>query len=131
MGNREVWRKTTRMNSATTPREQFNSLAPTVDANSVAVNSVAVNTVDVYGAACDSGNDMTLDTPISLRARFAKNLRNSRATQEVSQEALADLAGVHRTFVSEVERGIRNLSIDNIEKLAIALKLDPSELFKP
>lgn len=119
------------MNSTTTSREQINLLAPSVDANSVDANSVAVNSVDVYGAACDSGNDMTLDTPISLRARFAKNLRDSRATREISQEALADLAGVHRTFVSEVERGIRNLSIDNIEKLANALELDPAELFRP
>jgi transcriptional regulator with XRE-family HTH domain len=66
----------------------------------------------------------------SLRELFAKNLRESRMAQSISQEALGDLAGVHRTFVSEVERGIRNLSIDNIEKLATALKIDPAELFR-
>jgi transcriptional regulator with XRE-family HTH domain len=49
----------------------------------------------------------------------------------VSQEALADIAGVHRTFVSEVERGLRSLSLDNIEKLAKALNVDPLELFRP
>lgn len=67
----------------------------------------------------------------SLRIRFAQNLRKHRTSQGVSQEALADIAGVHRTFVSEVERGLRSLSIDNIEKLAKALKVDPVELFKP
>jgi transcriptional regulator with XRE-family HTH domain len=67
----------------------------------------------------------------SLRSRFAENLRIQRNAKGISQEALADLAKLHRTFVSEVEREIRNLSIDNIEKLAKALDVDPQELFKP
>lgn len=76
--------------------------------------------------------NMTSHTPEpSLRTRFAQNLRKHRASQGISQEALADIAGVHRTFVSEVERGLRSLSIDNIEKLAKALGVDPVELFKP
>jgi transcriptional regulator with XRE-family HTH domain len=67
----------------------------------------------------------------SLRSRFAENLRIHRTVKGISQEALADRAKLHRTFVSEVEREIRNLSIDNIEKLAKALEVDPVELFKP
>jgi transcriptional regulator with XRE-family HTH domain len=67
----------------------------------------------------------------SLRSRFAENLRIQRHAKGISQEALADRAKLHRTFVSEVEREMRNLSIDNIEKLAKALDVDPQDLFKP
>jgi len=66
-----------------------------------------------------------------LRARFARNLRSGRVRQGISQEHLAAIAGFSRTFVSDVEREVRNCSIDNIERLANALKLDVSALFKP
>lgn len=75
--------------------------------------------------------DMSLAQEKTLRTRFAENLRIQRTAKGLSQEALADIAKLHRTFVSEVEREIRNLSIDNIEKLANALEVDPQELFKP
>jgi len=53
-----------------------------------------------------------------------------RAAKAVSQEALADLAGLHRTYLGSVERGERNVSIDNIERLADALGVTVSELLK-
>ena len=63
-----------------------------------------------------------------LRSRLSKNLKRLRATQKISQEALADLAGLHRTYVSQVERMITNISLDNIVLLAGALQVDPAEL---
>ena len=62
------------------------------------------------------------------RQRLAKNLRTLRARDGLSQEALADLLGLHRTYVGSVERSERNVSLDNIEKLAVALKVDISNL---
>lgn len=62
------------------------------------------------------------------RRRLAKNLRTLRARDGLSQEALADLVGLHRTYVGSVERSERNVSLDNIEKLALALKVDISNL---
>jgi transcriptional regulator with XRE-family HTH domain len=55
-------------------------------------------------------------------------LRAERAKRGISQEELADRASVHRTFVGSVERAERNISIDNVEKLARALELDIAEL---
>jgi transcriptional regulator with XRE-family HTH domain len=53
--------------------------------------------------------------------RFGRRLRETRKGQGVSQEKLAALAGLHRTYVSSVERGEKNISLLNIEKLARAL----------
>jgi len=68
--------------------------------------------------------------PQTARIRLAANLRSARERLQISQEALADLAGVDRTFVGSVERQERNISLDNIERLAVALKMDIAELLK-
>lgn len=65
-----------------------------------------------------------------LRKTLAENLKRLRATHGLSQEALADLAGLHRTFVGSVERGERNISVDNIGKLAAALGVAPADLLR-
>lgn len=67
----------------------------------------------------------------SARVRLAQRLRSERAIRGLSQEQLADLAGLHRTYVGSIERSERNVSIDNIEQLAMALGVDVSELLAP
>lgn len=64
----------------------------------------------------------------SLRMRFAANMKRERVSQGLSQEKLAELAGLHRTYVSQVERGVTSISLDNVEKLAAALGRDEESL---
>ena len=63
-----------------------------------------------------------------LRAIFAANLRRARQTAGVSQEELANLAGVDRTYVSSLERSVYAASIDVIERISDALNVEPSDL---
>lgn len=65
-----------------------------------------------------------------LRLTFAKNLKSFRLEKGISQEKLADLCNLHRTYLGSVERGERNISIDNIEKIARALEVSPSLLLE-
>lgn len=68
------------------------------------------------------------DRKESARQRFARNLRSRRADLGFSQEVLAEEAGLHRTYIGSVERGERNVSIDNMERLAGALSVDIVDL---
>jgi transcriptional regulator with XRE-family HTH domain len=73
---------------------------------------------------------MVSDSTGQLREVLAANLRRRRAELGLSQEALGDEAGLHRTFIGAVERTERNISLDNIERLANALSLPAWELLK-
>jgi transcriptional regulator with XRE-family HTH domain len=65
------------------------------------------------------------------RTLVAANLRRLRSKRGLSQEALADKAGIHRTYIGSVERAERNVSVDNICRLAWALGVDVRELLTP
>ena len=69
-------------------------------------------------------------SPVDVRIRFGKAIRNRRERLGVSQEEFADMCELDRTYVGGVERGERNLSLVNIEKIALAFRVSLSELFK-
>ncbi|MDI4635891.1 helix-turn-helix transcriptional regulator [Pelomonas sp. V22] len=67
----------------------------------------------------------------SARETLALNLIAFRTLRGLSQEGLAFEAGLHRTFIAHIERQARNASIDNIEKIADALGVEPYVLLAP
>lgn len=68
---------------------------------------------------------------LSARELLARNLIRLRAERRFSQEDLAHEAGLHRTFVAHVERRMRNISLDYMEKLAVALGVPVASLLEP
>ena len=64
------------------------------------------------------------------RRVFGERVRALRQSRGLSQERLAELAGVHRTYLSSLERGERNVSLDNINAIAKALGVSTGELFE-
>ena len=64
----------------------------------------------------------------SLRSRFGRNVRAARLSRGWSQEGFADVCGLDRSYVGGVERGDRNVSIDNIERIAEALAMPATAL---
>jgi transcriptional regulator with XRE-family HTH domain len=65
-----------------------------------------------------------------VRIRLGRALRARRRKLGVSQEEFADICGLDRTYVGGIERGERNVALANLEKLARALKISLSELFR-
>ena len=65
---------------------------------------------------------------MDIRTRLGKNLRRLRNAKEWSQEAFAFEAKIHRTYVSDIERGARNPTITVVEKLAVALGVKMGQL---
>jgi transcriptional regulator with XRE-family HTH domain len=65
-----------------------------------------------------------------IRERFGDAVRDRREALALTQEELADRAGIHRTYLSDVERGTRNVSLVNVERISDALDVELSELFR-
>ncbi len=60
---------------------------------------------------------------------FGKNIKKYRLQSKLSQEKLGELTGLHRTYISDIERGLRSISLNNIEKLSKALNVEIYKLF--
>lgn len=65
---------------------------------------------------------------MDIRHRLGRNVRRLREHKGLSQEAFAFEANIHRTYISDIERGARNPTITVVEKLAVALGVTASEL---
>ena len=66
----------------------------------------------------------------ALLGTIAKNIRKERQKKSLSQEELADLAGIHRTYIGMIERSEKNITVLGLEKVAKALQVDIADLFQ-
>ena len=66
----------------------------------------------------------------NILIRFGQAVRKCRMELDLSQEGLAERAELHRTYIADIERGVRNVSLKNIEKLARALGVSVADLFR-
>ena len=67
---------------------------------------------------------------MDILTRYGQAVRKIRLERGISQEELADRCGLHRTYISDIEFGKRNLSLENIERIAISLNKTLPEFFK-
>lgn len=65
-----------------------------------------------------------------LRHRLANNVRRVRLERKLSQERLSEDCGFHRTYISQVERSVTNITLDNLQRIADALGQDPATLLR-
>jgi Predicted transcriptional regulators len=65
----------------------------------------------------------------NIKVKFGQVVKKHRIKQGLSQEKLAEKTGLHRTYISEVERGERNVSLENIQKIAVSLDVNLSKIF--
>lgn len=64
----------------------------------------------------------------TILEKFGEKVREERLKQELSQEDFASRVGVHRTYIGMIERAEKNITLENIEKIAKALKININEL---
>ena len=65
-----------------------------------------------------------------IQQSFGSTIRKLRISKGISQETFADLCNLHRTYISDIELGKRNVSLENIERIAIALQVPITKLFE-
>ena len=65
-----------------------------------------------------------------LLKNLAKNVRSHRQRRELSQEMLADICGLHRTYIGGIERSERNITLNTLDRLAQALEVNPIDLLR-
>lgn len=65
-----------------------------------------------------------------ILVRYGQAVRKIRLARGISQEQLADLCGLHRTYISDIELGKRNVSLENIDRIALSLNVSLSEFFQ-
>ncbi|MBD3330580.1 helix-turn-helix domain-containing protein [Candidatus Peregrinibacteria bacterium] len=66
----------------------------------------------------------------NIQVKFGQRIRKIRTEKGFSQEVLASKSGLHRTYISDIERGDRNVSLKNVEKIAKALGVSAHDLLK-
>jgi transcriptional regulator with XRE-family HTH domain len=76
----------------------------------------------VYKAGCSSS------VAAGFVRQFGERVRVLREEKGLSQEAMADAAGLHRTHISLIERGQRSVRLETVERLALALQVQPAEI---
>lgn len=67
---------------------------------------------------------------MNICKKFGNRVRELRTAQRLSQEVLAQKAGLHRTYIGGIERGERNISLENIQKIAQALNCTICQVFE-
>ena len=67
----------------------------------------------------------------NLQRNIGRNLRAYRQARGLSQEAFAEVLGVHRTYMGGIERGERNLTLQSVERIAARIEADPLSLLRP
>jgi transcriptional regulator with XRE-family HTH domain len=68
--------------------------------------------------------------PLDIRIRFGRAIRRIREEQGINQEEAAERCGLHRTYYSGIERGVRNVSLINIERIGKGLRTSLPDIFR-
>lgn len=85
-------------------------------------------TVDEIMTGDPTNNESTVNSAKLMVKRLGRAVAKQRASLSMSQEQLSIISGLHRTYISDIERGCRSLSFKNVCRLAWALNLEPSGL---
>lgn len=88
------------------------------------INSLCISTLDIYRLLI--WGDIMAELAKTIGAR----LRNYRTTKGLTQEALAERAGLHATYIGQVERGEKNITIESLEKIISSLEISLPQLFE-